>query len=100
MNRTYYSKPFKLAVVMDALKPENDGLEHVIAEKYGIKPNTVRRWRSLYLEYGEMGLTKGNLSWPVKSEREKELEKENAELREEVQILKKASAFLADVMRK
>ena len=33
-------------------------------------------------------------------QRIKELERENAELREEAEILKKAAAFLADAMRK
>ena len=75
------------------------GLEHIIAEKYEIRPWTVVKWRDIYLQQGEIGLSKGNLSGHNKSKRELELEKENAELREEIQILKKAAAFLADLRR-
>ena len=34
------------------------------------------------------------------NKQEKQLAKENAELREEIEILKKAAAFLADLQRK
>ena len=73
-------------------------MEHVVAEKYGIKPWTVRKWSDLYIEKGESGLAKGSLT-RSKSSREQELEKENAELKEEIRILKKAAAFLADLRR-
>jgi transposase len=93
-----YTKDFRLQVAKEASKPELQGLEHIVAEKYGVKPWTVRKWSSLYLEKGESGLTKGSLTGR-KSPRERQLEKENAELREEVAILKKAAAFLADLRR-
>ena len=100
MSRTKYNRTFRLMVAKEALLPENRDLEHVIAEKYGIMPWTVIRWREHLAEVGEAeafryGFSKGDR----KTDREKKLEKENAELREEVEILKKAAAFLASVKR-
>ena len=73
-------------------------MEHIIAEKYGVKPWTVAKWRDIYLELGEDGLKRGG-SMKKKTPREAALEKENAELKEEIEILKKAAAFLADLRR-
>ena len=100
MSRTNYSRQFRLKVAKEALLPENKNLEHVIADKYEIMPWTVVRWREHLAEVGEekafrIGFAKSD----NKTDREKELEKENAELREEVEILKKAAAFLANVKR-
>ena len=100
MSRTKYNRTFRLMVAKEALLPENRDLEHVIAEKYGIMPWTVIRWREHLAEVGEAeafryGFSKGDR----RTDREKKLEKENAELREEVEILKKAAAFLASVKR-
>ena len=100
MSGTKYNRTFRLMVAKEALLPENRGLEHVIAEKYGIMPWTVIRWREHLAEVGEAdAFRKGFYKGPKKTAREKELEKENAELREEVEILKKAAAFLASVKR-
>lgn len=79
---------------------ENQGLEHVIAEKYHVMPWTVIKWRDHLQEFGER--TAFKRGYPLKKHptpREVELEKENAQLREEVEILKKAAAFLANVKR-
>ena len=74
-----YSKEFRIQVAKEAAQPESRGLEHIIAEKYEIRPWTVVKWRDIYLQQGEIGLSKGNLSGHNKSKRELELEKENAE---------------------
>ena len=100
MSRTKYNRTFRLMVAKEALLPENRDLEHVIAEKYGIMPWTVIRWREHLAEVGEAeafryGFSKGDR----RTDREKKLERENAELREEIEILKKAAAFLASVKR-
>ena len=97
MARTYYSKAFKFKVAREALLPENKDLENVIADKYGLMPSTVRRWRDHYEEYGEKSFFEGYTKTDTRSPREKELEKKVAELEEEVKILKKAAAFLANV---
>ena len=100
MARTQYSKSLRLQVAKEATRLENRGIEHIIAEKYNIKPETVIKWRDHFLEVGEAdAFKKGYTKGVKKSTRELELEKENAALREEVEILKKAAAFLANVKR-
>ena len=100
MSRTKYNKEFRLMVAKEALLPENKDLEHVIADKYGIMPWTVIRWREHLAEVGEAEAFRYGFSkWDRRTDREKKLEKENAELREEIEILKKAAAFLASVKR-
>ena len=99
MSRRKYTKTLRVKVATEAASKANAGMEHIIAEKYGLRLDTVIRWRDQYLEHGEVGLSKGNLGGRKKTEREEELEKENAALREEVAILKKAAAFLANVGR-
>jgi len=97
-----YPREFKLRVAREANQPENENLEHVIATKYGIRVNTVMKWRLLYQQYGADAFSRRTPKLKPqseRSEREKELEKENAALREEVEILKKAAAFLADLRR-
>ncbi len=94
-----YTYSFRLQVVQEALKPENRNSLSYIAEKYGVSEIGLNRWIKAYTQYGEEAL-KGNWKSKTKDQRIKELERENAELREEAEILKKAAAFLADAMRK
>ena len=93
MASKHYTKELKLRVAKEAIRPENQEMEHILAQKYGIMPWTVTRWKEQYLEAGERAFQKKG----GKSARERQLEKENAELRQEVEILKKAAAFLATV---
>ena len=51
-----YSKELKIKIAKEAALPEHERCEHIIADKYGVMPWTVEKWRALYLEYGEMGL--------------------------------------------
>lgn len=99
MARRSYPKTFKTRVALEACRPENEGLEHIIAAKYKLRVSTVLKWKLIYQQHGEAGFGKRNASVRQLTEREKELEKENAALREEVAILKKAAAFLADLRR-
>lgn len=94
-----YNKSFRIRVAKEAADPEMKGMEKHIADKYGLRENTVRRWRQIYEEYGENALGRNINSLEKKTDREIELEKENEELREELEILKKAAAFLANVGR-
>ena len=99
MSAKDYTYSFRLQVVQEALKPENRNSISYIAEKYGVNAKVLSRWIQRYNEYGEEGL-KTNWKTKVRDQRIKELERENAELREEAEILKKAAAFLADAIRK
>ena len=100
MSNNDYSKSFRIRVAKEATNPEMKGMEEYIAKKYGIRVTTVLRWADIYREYGENGLGAKISSPTKKSDRELQLEKENAALREEVEILKKAAAFLAEVGRR
>ncbi len=100
MGQNQYSKSFRIKVAKEASLPEMKGMEEHIARKYGIKPGTVLKWKQIYQEYGENALGRKIGSPNKKTDRELRLEKENRELREEVEILKKAAAFLAELGRK
>jgi len=94
-----YTKAFRITVAKEAIRLENKDLEHVIAQKYGVRPWTVRKWAQVYQQYGEDGFSRRMLVSDKKSARERQLEKENAALKEEIEILKKAAAFLAKAGR-
>ncbi len=101
MGSKKYSKAFRIMVAREASREEMQGMEGFIAKKYGLYQSTVIRWKQIYQEYGENALGKNKISSAdKKSDRELQLEKEIAELREEVEILKKAAAFLADLGRR
>ena len=90
MARSKYSRGLKIKVAKEAMLPENQGLEHVIAEKYHVMPWTVIKWRDHLQQVGEENAFKKGYTLKKRSTpREVELEKENAQLREEVEILKK-----------
>lgn len=100
MARKSYPRALKLQVAKEAMKPENKNLEHIVAEKYDVMPWTVIKWRDHLQEIGEgNAFKKGYALGNRMTDREKQLEKENAGLREEIEILKKAAAFLANVKR-
>lgn len=99
MGRRRYSKEFRIQVAKEASEPEMKGMENHIANKYNIKEGTLRRWRQIYEEYGENALGRNITEIEKKTDREIELEKKIKDLEEEVAILKKAAAFLANVGR-
>lgn len=99
INKTTYDPEFKLHVVKEIINSGNSRNLKPVAMKYGLAPSTVSQWRNQYLEYGEDAFDPKKRSAHRKN-RIKELEKRNAELEEEIEILKKAAAFLADVGRK
>ena len=101
MAKRKYTKSFRKMVVEEALRPEMEGKESLVAEKYGILPSTICRWKDLYLEYGEMALSENvqQIFASQRKEREadktlEEADKKIAELKEELEILRKAAAFL------
>lgn len=98
MGTKNYTKAFKIQVAEDALKPENERAIEILAVKYGIQPRTVVKWRNMYKENGPQAFSRGYLT--SNDKRTAELLKENQELKEEIEILKKAAAFLADAMRR
>lgn len=57
-----------------------------LAKEYGISEATIYKWKQLYLPNQSTGLTGKEVA---------ELKKENARLKEELEILKKAAAIFS-----
>jgi transposase len=92
MSRRFYSREFKLRVLAEVRDGETSMGE--VARRHGLRHDLVRRWKQ------ELGTVVGMLPHvpPGATGVEAELEslrRENAQLREEQEILKKAAAFLA-----
>ena len=92
MKRTAYDKQFK----MGAVKLAGDGASSVVeeAKELGISASSLRRWMNEYDEYGESAFPGHGNALFNSSYEIKKLEKENAALREENELLKKLQAFL------
>jgi len=89
-----FSDEFKEEIVKRLLDPKERKSIQQLAAEYGISSSTLSKWRDYYLEYGTSGFSpQGRRTHEEK--RNRELEKEVAELREENEILKKAAAFFA-----
>ena len=86
--RKTYSEDFKIRAVKMVTE---DGMKQTqVSRNLGVNANSIWKWVSIY----------GNQDIPDVSADEamrkaRQLEKENAELREENEILKKAAAFFA-----
>lgn len=100
-----YTKKFRLMIVEEILRSDLQDNLYLIATKYNIRESTIERWLNNYLTYGERGLSQGfpgkayddALSFAEKERKAKD--KEIADLKEEIEILKKAAAFLAKIDR-
>lgn len=89
---TQYSAEFKL----EAVKRVETGGTSVarVADELGINENTLHGWIKRYRDKPSLPFPgSGKLS--TEDERLKKLERENRELREENEILKKAAAYFA-----
>lgn len=69
-----------------------------VARDIGVTPTSVRRWVKLYSSHGENAFPgKGNLR--PEDAKQKALEKENRDLKEEIAILKKAMGIFSRDVR-
>lgn len=87
-----YTKEFKIQacelVLKDSLKVKS------VADRMGINQVMLYRWIDEYRTYGESAfIGKGNLR--PEDAKFKKLQKENEELKQQVEILKKAAAYFA-----
>lgn len=92
MKRSTYDKQFKF----EAVKMASDRTASIqkVARELGVGASTLRRWLNEYDQYGEQafpghGKALFNATYEIKK-----LQKENAALREENELLKKFRAFL------
>lgn len=92
MKRVSYDKQFKMAAIK--LIIEEDIPVKTVSEELSIHRNTLYRWLEEYERYGEDAFPgKGSRLYSYQFEIKK-LQKENRELKEEIDILKKYRAFL------
>lgn len=89
--RRHHTREFKLEAVRQA--GLGDKTKAKVARELGIRVNQLRQWRLDFEEEDRQGVTRPELAT---SENDVEkLRKENARLREEIQILKKAAIYFA-----
>lgn len=87
-----YTKEFKAKACELVLQ---DGVKvKIVAEKLGINQIMLYRWIDEYKTYGDAAfIGKGNLR--PEEAKLKQLQRENYELKQQVEILKKAAAYFA-----
>jgi transposase len=91
-NRKSYSREFKIEAVR--LVEENGRPVKKVSEQLGINPRLLYRWRKAFITEREEAFPgQGNVS--SGEEELHRLRRENAKLREEREILKKAITFFA-----
>ena len=91
MNKQY-STEFKLEAV-NRIERTGEPISKVVAE-LGVKPTTMQGWVNKYKQSPHSPFSgSGHLN--PEDEKLKRLERENRDLKEEVEILKKAAAFFA-----
>jgi len=89
--RRHHTREFKLEAVR--LAGLGDKTKAKVARELGIRVNQLRQWRLDFEEEERGGTTRPEL--PTSEHDVEKLRKENARLREEVQILKKAAIYFA-----
>jgi transposase len=92
MQRRRFTPEFKREAVKLARQP--GAVTAKIAEELGLNANVLRRW----IQQFEQGRWESKPGVPLKTEQQAEIErlrKENAKLRTERDILKKAAAYFA-----
>lgn len=90
--KTKYSSEFKLEA---AKRAEGSGKPLTkVAEELGVKPTTLQGWVNKYRKSPESPFP-GSGHLKPEDEKLRKLEKENRDLREENEILKKAAAYFA-----
>ena len=93
MTRRSYSREYKLEAIRLA---EESGNMSQTARDLGIRAEMIRRWRLQFSEYGTRAFP-GNGS--PRDEELARLKRENARLRTEVTVLKKAAGILSQGLR-
>jgi len=94
--RQVFSVEFKREAVRLLEQGDKDGAQ--LARELGIKRNQLYKWKAEIDEYGEAAFP-GKGRRPKQESNTDALEKENARLREEIEILKKAAVYFAKEVR-
>ena len=96
-SRRSFSKEFKLEAIR--LLREGDKTATEVALELGIRRNQLYKWRDQLEKNGDVSSNK--VGRPKKSEQSEasRLKEENAKLKEEIEILKKAAAYFAKELK-
>ena len=86
-----YTPQFMLMVAKDAV---NARTYNEIARKYDLDTGTVKEWIAAYNQYGELAFEPGGPE-RFKDQKIAQLEREIADLKEENEIIKKATAYFS-----
>ena len=89
-----YTREFKIRAVR--LSRKDDVTCKEVAEDLGMSEQSLYRWRKQYREHGDGAFSGRGNSAPGDDEEKAELQRENAKLRQERDILKKAMSIFAD----
>lgn len=88
---THYTSQFMLTVAREAEKAKTYA---EVSRKYEIGSRTIKEWVAAYRQYGELAFEPGGPE-RFKDQRIAQLEKEIADLKEENEIIKKATAYFS-----
>ena len=86
-----YTTQFKIQVAKEAIKAKTYA---EVSKKYGVHTSNIKIWTNLYAKYGELGFEDGGIE-KFNQQHIRDLEKKVADLEEENEILKKATAFFS-----
>ena len=86
-----YTSQFKIQVAKEVLKAKTYA---EISKKYGIDRSRLKKWADDYEKYGDLAFEENGLQ-KFQEQRIRDLERQLAELQEENDILKKATAFFS-----
>lgn len=91
-SRRTYTREFKIEALRRVIE---DGVPQThVARELGISPNTLSSWKRAYLEDTEQAFPGHGKQKPDDEELTK-LRRENARLKRELEIVKKAAAYFA-----
>lgn len=86
-----YTSQFKIQVAKETLKAKTYS---EICKKYGLDHSKVKQWANDYEKYGDLAFEE-NGPQRYQDQRIRDLERQLADLKEENEILKKATAFFS-----
>ena len=87
----HYTSQFKIQIAKEASTARTYA---DIAKKYGVGTDLVKKWSSEYSKYGDLAFEE-NGPQKFQEQRIRDLERQLAELQEENDILKTATAFFS-----
>ena len=92
-----FNQEFKEQAVLQVLSGEKNASE--LAREIGVHPTSIRDWVKNYQQHGPKDAFPGSRHGRGEEDELRKLRRENANLKEENEILKKAAAYFAKNLR-